>query len=60
MVYLGVFCGILTDAEIVVDEPGHAAESFAERSSESHTAAVGERVEPAGSRAKRLRRIESP
>ena len=27
--------------EIAVEEPGHAAEPFAEQSSESHTAAVG-------------------
>ena len=31
--------------EIAVEEPGHAAVPFAGRSSESHTAAVGGRVE---------------
>lgn len=45
--------------EIAVEEPGHAAEPFAEQSSESHTAAVGEAWRPAGCRAKGLRGIES-
>jgi hypothetical protein len=45
---------------IVVEEPGHAAEPFVERSSESHTAAVGRAVEAGRYRVKRLRGIESP
>jgi hypothetical protein len=46
--------------EIAVEEPGHAAEPFAEQSSESHTAAVRGVWKPAGYRAKCLRGIESP
>ena len=46
--------------EIAVEEPRHAAEPFAEQSSEGHTAAAGGVWRPAGCRAKGLRGIESP